>query len=116
MPPKDLLDSEVVRLRASLTASRKSLDDLKTEVLDQAEIVNGVRARNGPKALLNQYIKVLQSLLQDGDKLLNIFNEGNTSLLQRLEMLLLRLETSNPDEHKKVEAVRNNLVGQALPY
>ena len=31
-------------------------------------------------------------------------------------MLLLRLETSNPDEHKKVEAVRNNLVGQALPY
>ena len=31
-------------------------------------------------------------------------------------MLLLRLEGVNPDEHKKVEAVRNNLVGQALPY
>ena len=31
-------------------------------------------------------------------------------------MLLLRLEGNNQDEHKKVEAVRNNLVGQALPY
>ena len=83
-PLKDLLDGEIVRLRASLTASRKSLDDLKTEVLDQAETVQGVRARNGPKALLNQYIKVLQGLLQDGDKLLNTFDEGNTSFLQRL--------------------------------
>ena len=29
VPPKDLMDSEIVRLWASLTASRKSLDDLK---------------------------------------------------------------------------------------
>ena len=31
-------------------------------------------------------------------------------------MLLLRLEGVNPDEHKRVEAVRNTLVGQAQPY
>ena len=28
VPPTDLLDSEIVRLRASLTALRKSLDDV----------------------------------------------------------------------------------------
>ena len=52
----------------------------------------------------------------DGDKLLNTFTESNNALLLRLEMLLLRLEGPNPEEYKRVEAVRNLLVGQAVPY
>ena len=116
VPPKDLLDSEIVRLRASLTASRKSLDDLMSEIADQVDIIKQARGRNGPRAVWIQYTKILQTLLENGDKKLNSFTECTDLLLQRLEMLLLRLETSNPEEHKKVEMVRNNLVGNARLY
>ena len=114
--PTDLLDSEIVRLRASLTALRKSLDDVMSEIEDQVEVVKQARGRNVPREFLIQYTKVLQSLLTDGDKKLNSFTEGTDLLLQRLEMLILRLETTNPEEHKKVVIVRNNLVGNARPY
>ena len=116
--PKDLMDSEILRLRASVTASRKLLDDINSEIVEQVETVTEAKGRNGPKAVLVQYTKVLEGLFDKGDKLLNTFTESNGALLERLEMLLLllRLEGVNPDEHKKVEAVRNNLVGQALPY
>ena len=114
--PKDLMDSEIVRLRASVTASRKLLDDLNSEIDEQVQVVNDAKGRNGPRALLVQYTKVLEGLFNDGDKLLNTFTESNNALLLRLEMLLLRLEGANPEEYKKVEAVRNLLVGQAVPY
>ena len=109
--PKDLMDSEIVRLRASVTASRKLLDDLNSEIDEQVQVVNDAKGRNGPRALLVQYTKVLEGLFNDGDKLLNTFTESNNALLLRLEMLLLRLEGPNPEEYKRVEAVRNLLVG-----
>ena len=109
--PKDLMEPEIVRLRASVTASRKLLDDLNSEIDEQVQIVNDAKGRNGPRALLVQYTKVLEVLFNDGGKLLNTFTESNNALLLRLEMLLLRLEGANPDEHKRVEAVRNHLVG-----
>ena len=56
--PKDLMDGEIVRLRAAVKASRKLLDDLNSEVVDQVEIVNQAKGRNGPKAVLVQYTKV----------------------------------------------------------
>ena len=37
--PKDRMDAEILRLRASVTASRKLLDDINGEVTDQAKIV-----------------------------------------------------------------------------
>ena len=55
--PKDLMDSEILRLRASVTASRKLLDDINSEVVEQVEIVTEAKGRNRPKAVLVQYPK-----------------------------------------------------------
>ena len=63
-------------------------------------------AKTKPKAVLVQYTKVLEDLFDKGDKLLATFTENNGTLLEKLEMLLLRLE-GVPDEHQRVEAVRN---------
>ena len=41
--PKDLQDAAVPRLRASVTASRKLIDDIMVEVNDQVSITNGER-------------------------------------------------------------------------
>ena len=114
--PKDLMDPEIVRLRASIAVSRKLLDDQKSEINEQVKVVNEAKERNGPKAILIQYTKVLEVLLKDGDKILQSFNESNNALLPLLEMLLLRLEGTNPDEHKSVESVRNLLVTNTVPY
>ena len=62
--PKDLMESEIVRLRASVTASRKLLDDLNSEVDEQVQIVNDAKGRNGPRALLVQYTKVFNGFFQ----------------------------------------------------
>ena len=43
-----------------------------------------------------QYTKALMDLLENGDKLLSSFNTKNGSLLERLELFLLRFETSDP--------------------
>ena len=73
-------------------------------------------ARNVAKPVLIRYTRVLESLLADGDKKLNIFTEETDSLLHRLEMLILRLENTNPAEHARVVIVRNKLVGDAKLY
>ena len=114
--PKDLMDPEIVRLRASVAVSRKLLDDLKSEIDEQVQVVNGAKGRNGPKAILVQYTKILEVLFKDEDKILQTFTESSNALLPLLEMLLLRLEGPNPDEHKRVEAVRNLLVANTVPY
>ena len=75
--PKDLMDSEILRLRASVTASRKLLDDINSEVTKQVEIVTAAQGRDGPKAALVQYNKVLEDLFDKGDKLLATFTENN---------------------------------------
>ena len=110
---KDLMDAEILRLRASDTASRKKLDDICGEVADQVKVVTAAKTK--PKDILVQYTKVLEDLFDKGDKLLATFTENNGTLLEKLEMLLLRLE-GVPDEHQRVEAVRNTIVGQAQPY
>ena len=97
--PKDLMDSEIVRLRASVTASRKLLDDLNSEVVEQVEIVNEAKGRNGPKAVLVQYTKVLESLFDDGDKLLNTFTESDGALLLRFTV------KKNPDGYPAISGV-----------
>ena len=43
------------------------------------------------------------------------FTTKNASLLEKLEYLLLRLEVSDPDQHARVESLRNRLGGEALP-
>ena len=52
---KDLMDAEILRLRASDTASRKKLDDICGEVADQVKVVTAAKAK--PKAVLVQYTK-----------------------------------------------------------
>ena len=69
------MDSEILRLRASVTASRKLLDDINSEVTEQVEIVTAAQGRDGPKAVLVQYTKVLEDLFDKGDKLLATFTE-----------------------------------------
>ena len=56
--------------------------------------------RATPEAAMKQYTKALLTLLEDGDKLLTSFNTKNGSFLERLELLLLRLETVDPEQHQ----------------
>ena len=63
-----------------------------------------------------QYTKALMDLLENGDKLLSSFNTKNGSLLEKLELLLLRFETLDPEQHSKVKSIRDKLVGEAHPY
>ena len=108
--PKDLQDEAVLRLRASVTASRK----LIVEINDQVGITNIAKGKEGtPRAVPKQYTKVLADLLERGDQMLANFTTKNASLLEKLEYLLLRLEISDPDQHAKVESLRNRLVGEA---
>ena len=93
------------------------MDNITVEVNDQVGIINATKGREAtPKAVLVQYTKVLADLFDRGDQLLAAFTTKNSSLLEKMELLLLRLETSDPDQHTRVESVRNRLVGEALPY
>ena len=112
--PKDLQDAAIRILRASVTSARKLLDDITVEVYDQVRIINAAKGRATPKAVLVQYTKALADLFDRGDQLLAAFTTKNASLLEKMELLLLRLETSDPDQHTRVESVRNKLVGEAL--
>ena len=91
------------------------MDDINGEVTDQVKVVTAVKGRDGPRAVLVQYTMVLEDLFDKGDKLLATFTENNRALLQKLEMLLL-IKEGVPDEHRKVEVVRNNVVAQGEPY
>ena len=42
--PKDLMDPEIVRLRASVAVFRKQLDDLKSEIDEQVQVVIEAKA------------------------------------------------------------------------
>ena len=77
MGPQDLMDADILRLRASLVASMKLMDDINGEVTDQGNAVIAVKGRNGPRAVLVQYTKVLEDLFDKGDKLLATFTENN---------------------------------------
>ena len=63
-----------------------------------------------------QHTKALSDLFENGDKLLVSFNTKNASLLEKLELLLLRFETSDPEQYTKVKSIRDKLVGEAHPY
>ena len=103
-------------LRASVTSARKLLDDITVEVNDQVGIINAAKGRATLKAVLVQYTKALADLFDRGAQLLAVFTTKNASHLEKMELLLLRLETSDPDQHTRVESVRNKLVGEALLY
>ena len=114
--PKDLQDPQIMLLRASVTSARKDLDDIMVEVDDQVAHIKAAKGRATPKAAMMQYRKALLDLLENGDKLLVSFNTKNGSLLEKLELLLLRFETSDPEQHTKVKSIRDKLVGEAHPY
>ena len=44
-----------------------------------------------------QFKKSLMDLLENGDKLLTSFNTNNGSLLEKMDLLLLRFETSDTE-------------------
>ena len=46
---KDLMDAEILRLRATVTVSRKLLDDINSELTEQVEIVTAVRGMRDPR-------------------------------------------------------------------
>ena len=114
--PKDLQDAAIRILRASVTSARKLLDDITVEVNARVGIIKAAKGRATPKAVLVQYTKALADSFDKGDQLLAAFTTKNTSLLEKMELLLLKLETSGPGQHTRVESVRNKLVGEALPY
>ena len=114
--PKDLQDAAIMILRASVTSARKLLDDITVEVNDQVGIINAAKGRATLKAVLVQYTKALADLFDRGAQLLAVFTTKNASHLEKMELLLLRLETSDPDQDTRVESVRNKLVGEALLY
>ena len=113
--PLNMLDGEIVKLRSSFITNRKFLDDVKEEIQDQMEVINQAKERNVGKPVMIRYTKILDSLLNDGDKKLNTFTEQTDALLHRMEMLILKLENSDPQEHARVVVVRNKLVGEAKP-
>ena len=59
-----------------------------------------------------QFKKSLKDLLENGDKLLTTFNTNNGSLLEKMELLLLKYETSGTEQYNKVKSVRDKLVGE----
>ena len=63
-----------------------------------------------------QHTKALSDLFENGDKLLVSFNTKNASLLEKLELLLLRFETSDTEQHTMVKYIRDKLVGEAHSY
>ena len=114
--PLNMLDGEIVKLRSSFITNRKFLDDVKDDIQEQVEVINQAKARIAPKPVIIRYTKLLDSLLDDGDKKLNTFTEQTDALLHRMEILLLKLENSDPHEHARVVLVRNKLVGDSKPY
>ena len=64
-----------------------------------------------------QFKKSLKDLIENGDKLLTTFNTNNGSPLEKLELLLLKFETSETTEQfNKVKSLRDKLVGEVIPY
>ena len=112
---KDLQDTAVLRLRAGVTASRKLIDNVSLEIGDQVDIIKVAKGKEDtPQEVVTQYTQVLEDLLVKGDTLLANFTTKNSSLLEKMEYLLLKLEFSDPEQHAKVESLRNK--GEALPY
>ena len=89
--PLNMLDGEIVTLRASFITNRKALDEVKDEITEQVDEITQAKARNAPKPVLIRYTKLLDSLLDDGDRKLNLFTEQVDALLLKLEMLILKL-------------------------
>ena len=90
--PKDLQDSQIMILRASVTESRKDLDDITAEIDEQVGLIKTAMEKTTPETALMQFKRSLKDLIESGDKLLVIFNKHNGSLLEKLELLLLKYE------------------------
>ena len=84
-------------LRASVTSARKGLDDITVDIEDQVALIKAAKGKDTPEAALMQFKKSLMDLLENGDKLLTSFNTNNGSLLEKMDLLLLRFETSDTE-------------------
>ena len=97
--------------------ARKDLDDITAEIEEQVSLINTPVGKATPETALMQFKRSLRDLIEDGDKLLIIFNKKNGSLLEKLELLLLKYETSETSEQfNKVKSLRDKLVGESIPY
>ena len=112
--PKDLQAPKIMLLRASVTSARKGLDDITAEIEDQVVLIKTAKGKDTPDSALMQFKKSLKDLIENGDKLLTT---NNGSLSEKLELLLLKFETSETiEQFNKVKSLRDKLVGEAIPY
>ena len=50
--PLNILDEEIVTLRASFITNRKALDEVKDEITEQVDEITQAKARDAPKPVL----------------------------------------------------------------
>ena len=75
--PKKLDDSSIILLRAKVTKSRKDVDDIKGNAIDQAGIVGAAIERAAPQSVILKYKQYLKEIIEDGDRKLHIYLEAN---------------------------------------
>ena len=88
---KDLQDGLILRLWAAVKASRKLVDEVTLEITDQVEIIKVAKGDDtNPQEIIGQYTQQLSDLLEKGDSLLSDFESKNSSLLEKLDFLMLK--------------------------
>ena len=113
----DLKDNLIHRLRVSVRSAKKLVDDHAIKIGDQVKIIeNAKNDPNIPKEKASDYSQQLQDLFNKGENLLLDFETKNALLLEKLHYLILKFEIDYPDQHDKVESLRNRLVGESLPF
>ena len=53
--PLNMLDGEIVTLRASFTTNRKAIDEAKDEILEQVDEIKQAKERNAPESVIMRY-------------------------------------------------------------
>ena len=76
-----------------MKASRKLVDEVTLEITDQVEIIKVAKGDDtNPQEIIGQYTQQLSDLLEKGDSLLSDFESKNSSLLEKLDFLMLRVQ------------------------
>ena len=101
-------------LRAGVTKARKDLDDISAKIEDQVGLINTAVGRATPDIALMQYKKALRDLIDDGDTKLTLFNDKKGTLVEKLELLLLKFESPDSlEQFNKGKSLRDKLGGKA---
>ena len=66
--PNDLNDKEIVRLRAAVTRAKKDLDEVTTEIAEQASVITTAQGKDTPAEIVLGYKKSLKCLLDQGEQ------------------------------------------------